>query len=109
MLYSYPADYDPATIASVPYTEMSQFNISLTYWTKTELFDQIYGLKMDPNFTTPIQRIQTIAQFYFILISKKFDCLSRVRDRRLRKFNVMLTSILRDDRLAGEFCHPMHH
>ena len=109
MLYSYPADYDPATIASVPYTEMSQFNISLTYWTKTELFDQIYGLKMDPNFTTPIQRIQTIAQFYFILISKKFDCLSRVRDRRLRKFNVMITSILRDDRLAGEFCHPMHH
>ena len=25
MLYSYPADYDPATIASVPYTEISQF------------------------------------------------------------------------------------
>ena len=64
---------------------------------------------MDPNFTTPIQRIQTIAQFYFILISKKFDCLSRVRDRRLRKFNVMITSIFRDDRLSGEFCHPLHH
>ena len=32
MLYSYPADYDPATIASVPYTEMSQLNISLTYF-----------------------------------------------------------------------------
>ena len=106
MLYSYPADYDPATIASAAYTA---FFLQLKYWTKPELFDQIYGLKIDPNFTTPIQRIQTIAQYYFILISKKFDCLSRVRDRRLRKFNVMISSIFRDDRLSGEFCHPMHH
>ena len=110
MLYSYPADYDPATIASAANTVISQFFKNYTdSWTKPELFEQIYGLKMDPNFTTPIQRIQTIAQFYFILISKKFDCLSRVRDRRLRKFNVMITSIFRDDRLSGEFCHPLHH
>ena len=83
--------------------------ILIGYWTIPELFDQIYGLKMDPNFTTPIQRIQTIAQFHFILISKKFDCLNRVRERRLRKFNMMISSIFRDDRLSGEFCHPLNH
>lgn len=53
---------------------------------------------------SPLQQLELMGSVFVRVIKLKYDCYTSVADRRLKKFSSMMNSILRTDRVSGDYC-----
>ena len=52
----------------------------------------------------PTQQLEVMGSVFVRVMQIKYSCYQLIADRRLRKFTSMMNSILRTDRVSGEYC-----